>query len=65
MDLLSGLAGLIILVLDIWAILHVFRSSVTMGMKIVWTLLIIILPVIGLIIWALAGPRAGTTSARS
>ena len=53
----NGLVGLIILALDIWAIINVLKSSVSTGMKIVWTLLILLLPVLGLIIWAIAGPR--------
>ncbi len=53
----NGLVGLIILALDIWAIINVLKSSASTGMKIVWTLLILLLPVLGLIIWAIAGPR--------
>jgi hypothetical protein len=53
----NGLIGLIILALDIWAIINVLKSGVSTGMKIVWVLLIILLPVLGLIIWAIAGPR--------
>ncbi|MBD9484273.1 PLDc_N domain-containing protein [Pseudomonas sp. PDM14] len=54
---LSGLIGLAILALDIWAILHIVRSSAEVGIKVLWVLLILFLPVVGLIIWALAGPR--------
>jgi succinate dehydrogenase/fumarate reductase cytochrome b subunit len=53
----NGLIGLIILVLDIWAIINVLKSGTDTGMKIVWVLLILLLPVLGLIIWAIAGPR--------
>lgn len=53
----NGLVGLIILALDIWAILNVVKSSVSTGAKILWVLLILLLPVLGLIIWAIAGPR--------
>jgi len=53
----NGLVGLIILALDIWAIINVFKSGAEVGMKVLWTLLILILPVLGLIIWAIAGPR--------
>ncbi len=53
----NGLIGLIILALDIWAIINVLKSSAQTGMKIVWVLLIIFLPVLGLVIWAIAGPR--------
>lgn len=54
---LNGLIGLIILALDIWAIINVVKSNAETGIKILWVLLIIFLPVLGLIIWALAGPR--------
>jgi len=53
----NGLIGLIILALDIWAIINVLKSSAEVGMKIIWVLLILFLPVLGLIIWAIAGPR--------
>ncbi|MDG9929528.1 MULTISPECIES: PLD nuclease N-terminal domain-containing protein [Pseudomonas] len=54
---LSGLVSLIILALDIWAIINVVKSSTDTGKKVLWVLLILFLPVLGLIIWALAGPR--------
>ncbi|MDX5372659.1 MAG: PLDc N-terminal domain-containing protein [Pseudomonadaceae bacterium] len=54
---LGGLISLAILALDIWAILNVVRSGADTGIKILWVLLIVLLPVLGLIIWALAGPR--------
>ncbi|WP_397448877.1 PLDc N-terminal domain-containing protein [Pseudomonas sp. NA-150] len=53
----NGLVGLIILALDIWAIINVLKSGAEVGMKIIWTLLILLLPVLGLVIWAIAGPR--------
>ena len=53
----NGLVGLIILALDIWAIINVIKSSAGTGAKVIWVLLIIFLPVLGLIIWAIAGPR--------
>ena len=53
----NGLIGLIILALEIWAIINVLKSGAETGMKILWVLLIIFLPVLGLVIWAIAGPR--------
>jgi hypothetical protein len=52
-----GITGLIILVLDLWAIISVISSSSSVGTKVLWTLLVLILPVIGFIIWLVAGPR--------
>jgi hypothetical protein len=54
---LSGLISLAILALDIWAVINVIKSGAQTGVKILWVLLILFLPVLGLIIWALAGPR--------
>lgn len=51
------LIGLVILALDIWAIINVIKSNAETGIKILWILLIALLPVLGLIIWALMGPR--------
>ncbi|MCU7237853.1 MULTISPECIES: PLDc N-terminal domain-containing protein [Pseudomonas] len=53
----NSLVGLIILALDIWAILNVLKSGAQVGIKVLWILLILLLPVLGLIIWAIAGPR--------
>jgi hypothetical protein len=53
----NSLVVLIICVLNIWAIINVFKSSDGIGMKVLWVLLIALLPVLGLIIWAIAGPR--------
>ncbi|WLI27817.1 PLDc N-terminal domain-containing protein [Pseudomonas rhodesiae] len=53
----NGLIGLIILALDIWAIINVFKSGASTGAKVLWILLILLLPVLGLIIWGIAGPR--------
>jgi phospholipase D-like protein len=53
----GGVLGLIVLILDIWAIVRVVGSGAGTGEKILWTLLIILLPVIGLIVWYVAGPK--------
>ena len=55
-----GFFGLIILALDVWAILKTVSSNATTGIKVLWTVVILVLPVVGLIIWALAGPKAAT-----
>ena len=54
---IGGIFGLIILVLDIWAIINILGSGASTGAKVLWILLVVILPVLGLIIWLLAGPR--------
>ncbi|GAB5452576.1 MAG: PLD nuclease N-terminal domain-containing protein [Halioglobus sp.] len=56
----SGLLGLIILVLDIWAIISTLGASTSTGSKVLWILLILLLPVIGVILWFFMGPRSST-----
>ena len=62
--MLEGIGGLIILALDIWALVHIIGSGASTGSKVLWSLLVIILPVIGFIIWLIAGPRSGSATVR-
>ncbi|MBX9676853.1 MAG: PLD nuclease N-terminal domain-containing protein [Methylotenera sp.] len=48
--------GLIILVLDIFAIIKIIQSSASGLEKILWVLGVLFFPVVGLIIWFFAGP---------
>lgn len=54
----SSLFGLVVLALDIWGIINVLRSGASTGAKALWVLLIIFLPLVGLILWFLTGPRS-------
>ncbi|EAQ03658.1 hypothetical protein OB2597_10461 [Pseudooceanicola batsensis HTCC2597] len=54
---ITGLGGLIVLALDIWAIVSIIGSSASTGKKVLWVLLVLILPILGFIIWLIAGPR--------
>ena len=63
MDLeIGGLFGLIVLALDIWAIVNVLGSGASTGGKVLWIVLVLVLPVVGLIIWLVAGPRGRTAA---
>lgn len=55
--MLEGILGLIHLIVVIWAILSILKSGASTGAKIIWGLLVLLLPLIGLIIWFLAGPK--------
>jgi hypothetical protein len=54
-----GLWGLLVLVADIWAIVNIFQSGADTGKKVLWTVLVILLPVVGFILWYVLGPRTG------
>ena len=53
----GGIFGLLILIADIYAIVKTVQSSASTGVKVLWIVLILVLPVVGLIIWFLAGPK--------
>jgi hypothetical protein len=53
-----GILGFILLILDLWAIISTISSNETVGKKVMWTLLILILPLIGFIFWAVMGPKS-------
>jgi hypothetical protein len=53
----QGLFGLVVLIADVWAIVNVFQSSADTGRKVLWTVLVIILPVLGFILWYFMGPK--------
>ncbi len=57
----SGVFGLLVLIADIWAILNIVQSRATTPKKLVWIVVILLLPVLGLIVWWLAGPREKRT----
>ncbi|WP_108485202.1 PLD nuclease N-terminal domain-containing protein [Oceaniglobus ichthyenteri] len=57
---IGGIGGLIVLVLDIWALISIISSRNSTGNKVLWSLLVLILPIIGFIIWFFAGPRGQT-----
>lgn len=52
----KGILGVLILIADVYAILQIAQSSASNGKKALWIVLVLLLPVIGVIIWYLAGP---------
>jgi len=56
-----GIWGFIVLIADVWAIVNIFQSSATTGNKVVWTVVVIVLPVLGFILWYFLGPKTGRT----
>ena len=57
-NIFSGIGGLIIFALDVWAIASIINSGATGGKKVIWVLVVAILPVAGLIAWWFAGPKS-------
>ncbi|HBD11141.1 MAG TPA: hypothetical protein DCZ13_03285 [Porticoccaceae bacterium] len=53
----GGLLGLLILIADVWAIVKTVGSTASTGVKVAWIVAILILPVLGLILWLIFGPK--------
>ncbi len=53
----GGLLGFIIFVLDVYAVLQIAESTASNGRKALWIAVVIVLPVLGLILWFLLGPK--------
>ena len=54
---IGGLGGLIILILDVYAIVKIISSNASTGAKVGWTVLVLLLPIVGVILWFLFGPK--------
>jgi hypothetical protein len=53
---LTGIGALLILIADVYVIVMIFQSSAKDIEKLFWFLVVLILPLIGIIVWYLAGP---------
>jgi hypothetical protein len=53
---ISGIGALLIVIADIYAIVMIVQSAARDIEKLLWVLVVLILPLIGVILWYLAGP---------
>ncbi len=51
-----SIVGLLVLVLDIIAVVSLLKSGADTATKILWLLVIVLLPLIGMVIYFLIGP---------
>ena len=54
---MGGLISLVVLVLDIIAILDAVKSSLDTGKKVLWVIVILVLPIIGMVLYFLIGKK--------
>ena len=57
---MKSIFGIIVFIADVYALYHIITSDTTTGKKILWSLGVLIFPVIGFIVWYFAGPRNST-----
>lgn len=53
----GGILGALILIGDAWALINILQSSATNDKKLLWVVVVVLLPVLGLILWFFLGPR--------
>ena len=51
-----GFLGLIHLALWVYAVIQIFNSSASTGTKILWIVIVAVLPLVGIIVWYFIGP---------
>jgi len=54
---MTGMLALIVLILDLIAIVDILKSSADTGNKLLWIILILVLPVIGMVLYFLIGKK--------
>jgi len=54
----TGFFGIVILIADLYAIISIISSNRSVGSKVLWILLVLLLPILGWILWFFFGPRS-------
>ena len=52
-----GFFSVLVLIAQIWAAVNILQSDATTGAKVGWIALVLLVPLVGFVIWLLAGPR--------
>ncbi|MGX5915530.1 PLDc N-terminal domain-containing protein [Aliidiomarina sp. Khilg15.8] len=58
----GGILGLIWLIIIIYAIVKTLQSSADTGTKVLWVVLLLVIPLIGFILWLFLGPKGGAST---
>lgn len=53
----GGLFGFILLICVIYAIVKTVQSGASTGTKVIWILILLLLPFLGFILWFFLGPK--------
>ena len=57
--MLESLLGLVHLIIFVWAVINIWGSPASMVAKLIWSVIVFCLPLLGLIIWWFMGPKKG------
>lgn len=54
----SGFLGFVLLICIIYAIVKTVQSRASTGTKVIWIVVLLLLPLLGFILWLIFGPKA-------
>jgi len=63
--MLYGIVGIIEILLVIWALVGILQSGASPIEKLIWVLIILVMPLIGFLLWYLIGPGSKAFPLRS
>lgn len=52
-----SILGLLVLAADIYAIINIIQSKAKTGTQVLWVLLVVVFPFVGMILWYFMGPK--------
>ena len=53
----TGILGLLVLIADVYAIVKTLQSPADTGRKVIWIVIVLVLPLLGVILWWFMGPK--------
>lgn len=53
----SGFLGFVLLICVIYAIIKTIQSRASTGTKVIWVVVLLLLPFLGFILWLIFGPK--------
>jgi Phospholipase_D-nuclease N-terminal len=54
----GGLWGVLVLIADVYALVNILQSGADTGTKVLWVVVVFLLPVLGVILWYFLGPKS-------
>jgi hypothetical protein len=52
-----NILGLLVLAADIYAIINIIQSKAKTGTQVLWVLLVVVFPFVGMVFWCFMGPK--------
>ena len=57
LSFVGWVVGIILVLVDLWALASIWQTTKPGGIKLLWTVGIMLFPILGLVVWGIFGPR--------